>query len=100
MEIVLSFVAFDGCDSFVSLDVDVDAGCCDFGVLFESKWLELDSIGRDTMLICVVVGVFRLASGVSLSFGFNKILGLSGAYLSSLSLFFAKIMGRFGSYTQ
>lgn len=99
VEIGFSFEAFELCDSFGSFDMDVDAGC-NLGVLCESKLLELDSIGRDTMLICVVVGVFLLASGVSFSFGFNKIRGLSGAHLSSLSLFFAKIMGRFGSYTQ
>lgn len=98
---MFSFEAFELCDSFASFDddVDVDAGCV-LCALFESVLLEVNSTGRDTILICVVVGVVLLASELSLSFGFNKIRGLSGTHLSSLSLFFARIIGRFSSYAQ
>lgn len=87
----------------VSLLLSFAAVCtgCDRLTLIASTLFALWSMGRDAMLICVVDdvdgAVFRLWSDVS--FGLSNIRGLSGTDdLSSLSLFFAKIIGRLGSY--
>lgn len=92
--------AEEWCDSLPSRMLTFDADCKRF-TLDESFALDPASIGRAAILIwggaaMVVEPVLLVASDAS--FCFNKIRGFSVVNLfSSLFVFFAKIMGRFGS---